>query len=212
MVTGCGQKGSFDPIASNAHNPITAPAEQPAPANQPVVSKVTVVDYFNYQDPQLLAEHVTLADIASTIWHARLMSIPAPPLERHYQAFAEAAPSRDLLVCYAVKANSNIALLNLLARLGSGFDIVSEGELRRVLQAGGDPAKVVFSGVGKSVTEIEFALQTGIKCFNVESDARTATYSASGQPPEYHCAYFYSGEPGYRRQNPSLYFNRFKGQ
>ncbi len=126
------------------------------------------MDYFNYQNQNLFAEGVALADIAAEFGTPTYVYSRAT-IERHYKAFAEAAPSRDLLVCYAVKANSNIALLNLLARLGSGFDIVSEGELRRVLQAGGDAKKVVFSGVGKSVTEIEFALQTGIKCFNVES-------------------------------------------
>lgn len=126
------------------------------------------MDYFNYQNQNLFAEDVALADIAAEFGTPTYVYSRAT-IERHYKAFAEAAPSRDLLVCYAVKANSNIALLNLLARLGSGFDIVSEGELRRVLQAGGDAKKVVFSGVGKSVTEIEFALQTGIKCFNVES-------------------------------------------
>ena len=78
------------------------------------------------------------------------------------------------LVCYAVKANSNIAVLKLLASLGSGFDIVSGGELRRVLAAGGDPQKVVFSGVGKSMVEIDFALMTGIRCFNVESASELA--------------------------------------
>ena len=91
-------------------------------------------------------------------------------LERHWRAFDEALSNRPHLICYAVKANSNIALLNVLARLGSGFDIVSEGELRRVLKAGGDPAKVVFSGVGKRQDEMSFALQQGIRCFNVESE------------------------------------------
>lgn len=128
------------------------------------------MDYFNYQGPQLLAEQVPLAEIANQFGTPTYVYSRAT-LERHYQAFANAAGSHPHLVCYAVKANSNIALLNLLARLGSGFDIVSEGELRRVLQAGGDPAKVVFSGVGKSSNEISFALQTGIKCFNVESEA-----------------------------------------
>jgi len=127
------------------------------------------VDYFNYQGPQLQAEHVSLAAIASQFGTPTYVYSRAT-LERHYRAFTDAAGSQPHLVCYAVKANSNIALLNLLARLGSGFDIVSEGELRRVLQAGGNPAKVVFSGVGKSAAEIEFALQTGIKCFNVESE------------------------------------------
>jgi diaminopimelate decarboxylase len=128
------------------------------------------VDYFNYQGPHLQAEQVRLADIAAQYGTPTYVYSRAT-LERHYQAFANAAGSHPHLVCYAVKANSNIALLNLLARLGSGFDIVSEGELRRVLQAGGDAGKVVFSGVGKAESEIEFALNTGIKCFNVESEA-----------------------------------------
>ncbi|MBU2278010.1 MAG: diaminopimelate decarboxylase [Gammaproteobacteria bacterium] len=126
------------------------------------------MDYFNYQGPHLQAEQVRLDSIASQFGTPTYVYSRAT-LERHYRAFTEAAGSQPHLVCYAVKANSNIALLNLLARLGSGFDIVSEGELRRVLQAGGDPSKVVFSGVGKSEAEIAFALETGIKCFNVES-------------------------------------------
>jgi diaminopimelate decarboxylase len=128
------------------------------------------VDYFNYHGADLQAEQIKLADIAAQYGTPTYVYSRAT-LERHYRAFTDAAGTQPHLVCYAVKANSNIALLNLLARLGSGFDIVSEGELRRVLQAGGDPAKVVFSGVGKAETEIEFALQTGIKCFNVESEA-----------------------------------------
>jgi len=128
------------------------------------------VDYFNYHGADLLAEQVRLADIAQQYGTPTYVYSRAT-LERHYRAFTDAAGTQPHLVCYAVKANSNIALLNLLARLGSGFDIVSEGELRRVLQAGGEPAKVVFSGVGKAESEIEFALNTGIKCFNVESEA-----------------------------------------
>ncbi len=138
------------------------------------------MDYFNYHGTDLQAEQVKLADIAAQYGTPTYVYSRAT-LERHYRAFTDAAGAQPHLVCYAVKANSNIALLNLLARLGSGFDIVSEGELRRVLQAGGDPAKVVFSGVGKAEAEIEFALQTGIKCFNVESEAelhRIATVAA----------------------------------
>lgn len=128
------------------------------------------MDYFNYHGADLQAEQVPLADIARQFGTPTYVYSRAT-LERHYLAFTNAAGQQPHLVCYAVKANSNIALLNLLARLGSGFDIVSEGELRRVLQAGGDPRKVVFSGVGKAESEIEFALNTGIKCFNVESEA-----------------------------------------
>ncbi len=89
-------------------------------------------------------------------------------LERHWHAFNNAFGAHPHLICYAVKANSNIAILNILARLGSGFDIVSLGELQRVLKAGGDPQKIVFSGVGKRADEIKAALQIGIRCFNVE--------------------------------------------
>ena len=88
-----------------------------------------------------------------------------------YQSFAQALAKREHLICYAVKANSNLAILNLFARLGSGFDIVSGGELARVLAASGDPRKVVFSGVGKSAEEMRAALNAGILCFNVESEA-----------------------------------------
>ncbi|EIC23240.1 diaminopimelate decarboxylase [Thiorhodovibrio frisius] len=92
-------------------------------------------------------------------------------LERHWRAFDAAFAERDHLICFAVKANSNLAVLNVLARMGSGFDIVSVGELERVLTAGGDPGRVVFSGVGKRVDEISRALEVGIHCFNVESPA-----------------------------------------
>ncbi len=92
-------------------------------------------------------------------------------LERHWQAFDTALSDRDHLICYAVKANSNLGVLNLLARMGSGFDIVSVGELERVLAAGGSPDKIVFSGVGKRTDEIQRALEVGIYCFNLESEA-----------------------------------------
>src|SRR5690606_32359049 len=91
-------------------------------------------------------------------------------LERHFRAFEAAFAGHEHLICYAVKANSNLAVLNVLARLGAGFDIVSVGELERVLAAGGDPAKVVFSGVGKRADEMRRALEVGIHCFNVESE------------------------------------------
>jgi diaminopimelate decarboxylase len=128
------------------------------------------VDFFNYRDEQLHAEDVALSAIAAQYGTPTYVYSRAT-IERHYQAFAAAAGTQPHLVCYAVKANSNIALLNILARQGCGFDIVSEGELRRVLAAGGDASKVVFSGVAKTEDEISFALAAGIKCFNVESEA-----------------------------------------
>lgn len=127
------------------------------------------MDYFTYQGNTLFAEHVALTDIAATYGTPTYVYSKAT-IEQHYHAFADAAAAHPhSLVCYAVKANSNLAVLNVLAKLGSGFDLVSAGELRRVIAAGGDPAKVVFSGVGKTADEMGFALQLGIKCFNVES-------------------------------------------
>ena len=129
------------------------------------------VDHFNYQHNRLFAEQQPLSDIANQFGTPCYVYSRAT-VERHYQAFASAAAKHPhSLVCYAVKANSNLAILNLLAKLGSGFDIVSGGELRRVIAAGGDAKKVVFSGVAKTEEEMRFALQLGIKCFNVESIA-----------------------------------------
>lgn len=126
------------------------------------------MDYFHYQSDELFAEGVALSDVAKEFGTPSYVYSRAT-VERHWLAFDEAFSSLPHCVCYAVKANSNIAILNVLARLGSGFDIVSGGELTRVLAAGGRADKIVFSGVGKTVTEINFALQEGIRCFNVES-------------------------------------------
>ncbi|MGD2052586.1 MAG: diaminopimelate decarboxylase [Gammaproteobacteria bacterium] len=128
------------------------------------------MDYFNYRDGRLWAEDVDLAAHVGQ-WGTPCYVYSRATLERHWHAFDQALSSIAHLVCYAVKANSNLAVLNVLARLGSGFDIVSVGELERVLAAGGDAAKVVFSGVGKRRDEIERALEAGIRCFNVESTA-----------------------------------------
>lgn len=128
------------------------------------------MDHFHYRDDQLFAEEVAVSDIAAA--HGTPCYIYSrATIERHWRVFDEAFASHPHLVCYAVKANSNLAVLNVLARLGSGFDIVSVGELERVLAAGGDPTKVVFSGVAKRADEIAKALGVGICCFNVESEA-----------------------------------------
>ena len=126
------------------------------------------MDHFDYRNDQLYAEDVALADIAKQVGTPTYVYSRAT-LERHYRVFDQALEGLPHLVCYAVKANSNLAVLNVLARLGSGFDIVSGGELERVLRAGGDPQRIVFSGVGKTQSEIRAALQAGVKCFNVES-------------------------------------------
>jgi diaminopimelate decarboxylase len=128
------------------------------------------MDYFNYQQQALFAEDVAI-DALAQHYGTPFYVYSRKTLERHYRAFSDAAAGHKHLVCYAVKANSNLAILDVLARLGSGFDIVSHGELARVIAAGGDPSKVVFSGVAKSAEEIRYALEQGIKCFNVESEA-----------------------------------------
>ncbi|HYR05846.1 MAG TPA: diaminopimelate decarboxylase [Gallionella sp.] len=126
--------------------------------------------YFHYQDNQLHVEQVPLADIAAQFGTPCYVYSHAALTDGFHQ-FSNSLRGREHLVCYAVKANSNLAILNVFARLGAGFDIVSGGELQRVLAAGGDAGKVVFSGVGKSVVEMRIALDAGILCFNVESAA-----------------------------------------
>lgn len=125
--------------------------------------------YFPLRNGQLYAESVALADIAHS--HGTPCYVYSrAAIEHGFLAYQQAGISQPLLVCYAVKANANLAVLNTLARLGAGFDIVSGGELARVIRAGGDPAKVVFSGVGKTASEMAEALAAGIHCFNVESE------------------------------------------
>jgi diaminopimelate decarboxylase len=132
------------------------------------------LDYFDYQNGELNCEQVGLSELASH-YGTPLYVYSRATIERHYHAFQQALADRPHLVCYAVKANSNLAVLNVLARLGSGFDIVSGGELQRVLKAGGDPAKIIFSGVGKQAEELALALEAGIRCFNIESEAEIQT-------------------------------------
>lgn len=128
------------------------------------------MDHFVLRDGVLHAEALPLPALAER--HGTPLYVYSrATLERHYRAFDEALAAVPHCVHYAVKANSNLAVLQVLARLGAGFDIVSGGELARVLRAGGDPAKVVFSGVGKSVAEMEQALAAGVGCFNVESES-----------------------------------------
>ena len=128
------------------------------------------MDYFNYKNDKLWAEDI---DISSHIneWGTPCYLYSRATIERHWKAFDSALGKQPHLVCYAVKANSNLAVLNVLAKLGSGFDIVSIGELERVLRAGGRADKIVFSGVGKTEEEMKRALDIGIRCFNVESQA-----------------------------------------
>ena len=128
------------------------------------------MDFFQYKNNLLMAEDVVVNEIAER-FGTPLYIYSRATLERHWHAFDKAFGEHPHLICFAVKSNPNIAILQVMAQLGSGFDIVSQGELERVLAAGGDAAKIVFSGVAKSETEIARALEVGIRCFNVESIA-----------------------------------------
>ena len=128
------------------------------------------MDFFSYKENNLWAEDVDI-NAAVKEWGTPCYVYSRATLERHWKAFDDALGEQPHLVCYAVKANSNLAVLNVLAKLGSGFDIVSAGELERVLRAGGSADKIVFSGVGKTADEMARALDVGIRCFNVESQA-----------------------------------------
>jgi diaminopimelate decarboxylase len=128
------------------------------------------MDFFQYKNNQLMAENLPVKQLAEQ-FGTPLYVYSRATLERHWHAFNNAFDEHPHLVCFAVKSNPNIAILNVMAKLGSGFDIVSQGELERVLAAGGDAGKVVFSGVAKSRQEIARALEVNIRCFNVESEA-----------------------------------------
>ena len=128
------------------------------------------MDFFQYKNEQLYVEDLPVKQLAEE-FGTPLYIYSRATLERHWHAFDSALGKHPHLICYAVKANSNIGILNVMAKLGSGFDIVSQGELERVLAAGGEASKVVFSGVAKSHAEIMRALEVGIRCFNVESIA-----------------------------------------
>ena len=128
------------------------------------------MDFFQYKNEQLYVEDLPVKQLAEE-FGTPLYIYSRATLERHWHAFDSALGDHPHLICYAVKANSNIGILNVMAKLGSGFDIVSQGELERVLAAGGKASKVVFAGVAKSRAEIMRALEVGIRCFNVESIA-----------------------------------------
>jgi diaminopimelate decarboxylase len=126
------------------------------------------VNHFEYKVGALHAEDVPVADIAAKVG-TPFYCYSTATLERHYKVFSQSLSGLDALVCYAMKANSNQAVIKTLAKLGAGADVVSEGELRRALAAGIPASKIVFSGVGKTAREMDFALEAGIHCFNVES-------------------------------------------
>ena len=127
------------------------------------------MDYFDYQSGTYCAEDVPLTDIAA-VYGTPCYVYSQATLEHHWHAFNDAFIDQNHLICFAVKANSNLAVLHTMAQLGSGFDIVSGGELERVLRAGGEASKIIFSGIGKTAEEMARALTVGIHCFNVESE------------------------------------------
>src|SRR5690606_39000933 len=146
----------------------------------PVSERVTPMPWYAHRDGELFAEDVRLANIAER--HGTPTFVySAGAIREAYREFADACAGRRVTICYALKANSNLAVIDLLAREGAGFDIVSAGELRRVLAVGGDPARVVFSGVGKSAAEMREAIAAGVGCFNVESDPELERLSAVAQ-------------------------------
>ncbi len=126
------------------------------------------MDHFTYQHDELYAEQVSVKSIVER-WGTPCYIYSRATLERHWHVFDAALGKHQHMICYAVKANSNLAILNILAKLGSGFDVVSGGELIRALKAGADPQKIIFSGVGKTHAEIRQALMAGIYCLNAES-------------------------------------------
>lgn len=138
------------------------------------------MDYFHYQDNELYVENFPITELARE-WGTPLYVYSAAALENNFQAFDQAFNNQPHLICYAVKANSNLALLNLLAQQGCGFDIVSGGELHRVLRVGANPQKIIFSGVGKTAEELKHALSVGIGCFNIESAAEMTLLDSLAQ-------------------------------
>ncbi|HVW56342.1 MAG TPA: diaminopimelate decarboxylase [Rhizobiaceae bacterium] len=135
------------------------------------------MNHFHYRGGVLHAEDVAVPEIAAAVG-TPFYCYSTATLTRHYNVFADAFAGLDALVCYAMKANSNQAVIRTLAKLGAGADVVSEGELRRALAAGIAPEKIVFSGVGKTAREMDFALASGIHCFNVESEPELELLSA----------------------------------
>ncbi len=135
------------------------------------------MNHFDYRDGVLHAEEVAIPEIAAAVG-TPFYCYSTATLSRHFRVFSEAFAGLDALVCYAMKANSNQAVLKTLARLGAGADVVSEGELRRALAAGIAADRILFSGVGKTAREMDFALQAGILCFNVESEPELELLSA----------------------------------
>ena len=165
--------------------------------------------HFHYQDGALYAEQVPLAEIAAAVGTPSYVYSKAALLS-NFAAYANSCAGRDALICYSVKSNSNLAILNLLARQGSGFDIVSGGELMRVLAAGGDARKVIFSGVGKTRAEMRLALEHQVACFNVESRAELLRLNEVAAEMGVKAPVSLRVNPNVDAENPSVYFDWLK--
>ena len=162
---------------------------------------------FAYSGNDFYCEQVPLADLAAHVGTPAYV-YSSETILTNFRAYDEAFGDLPHTVCYAVKANSSLAILAMLARAGAGFDIVSGGELFRVLQAGGDPAKVVFSGVGKTPDEVEYALGHGIHTFNCESEAELALIDAIAERLGVKAGLCHPRESGCGRLHPSVHFHR----
>ena len=170
------------------------------------------MNHFEYRNGEMFAEQVPLKRIAQEVGTPAYVYSLAT-LKRHFKVFDQAFAKVPHIVCFSVKANSNLALLRAFAKEGSGFDIVSGGELFRALKVGADPKKIVFSGVGKKKEEIEYALNSGILMFNVESEEELIRFERDRRRHRQKGADQLARQSGRRSANPSLYFHRHeKGQ
>ena len=165
------------------------------------------MNHFEYHNGEMFAEAVPLKRIAREVGTPAYVYSLAT-LRRHYNVFDQAFAPVPHIVCFSVKANSNLALLRNFAKQGSGFDIVSGGELFRALKAGGDPKKIVFSGVGKKKHEIEYALNSGILMFNVESEEELTALERHRRRRRQESADQFARQSGRRSADPSVYFHR----
>jgi hypothetical protein len=167
--------------------------------------------HFEIRAGALFAEDVPLESVAAEYGTPTFVYSRAALVSAH-AGYTAALAGRDSMLCYAVKSNSNLAIMNVFARLGTGFDIVSGGELSRVLAAGGDPGKVVFSGVGKTRDEMRAALTQGIYCFNVESEAELYRLAEVARQPGQARADRAAGQSGCRSEDAPLHFHRTEVQ
>ncbi len=190
----------------NSRAPSTSPS-----SSIPCFNRLTPVNHFEYRDGILYAENVPVPEIAKAVG-TPFYCYSTATLERHYRVFSEAFADIDSMVCYAMKANSNQAVLKTLGKLGAGIDVVSEGELRRALAAGIPASRIMFSGVGKTPREMDFALEAGIYCFNVESEPELEILNQRAVKAGKKAPGLLPHQPGCRCQNACEDFDRQEGK